>query len=63
MRVEEPMLSMVATRRRAESRSGANVPSARQAPLNSSRPAMSLRSFGSDLDGIGSDHGTQYDTH
>ena len=30
------MLSMVATRRRAESRSGARVPSARQAPLNSS---------------------------
>ena len=30
------MLSMVATRRRAERRSGARVPRARQAPLNSS---------------------------
>ena len=30
------MLSMVATRRSAESRSGARVPKARQAPLNSS---------------------------
>jgi hypothetical protein len=36
MRVEQPMLSTVATRRRAERRSGARVPKARQAPLSSS---------------------------
>ena len=41
IRVDEPMLSMVATRRSAESRSGASVPKARQAPLNSSIRAMS----------------------
>jgi hypothetical protein len=46
MRVEEPMLSIVATRRSAESRSGANVPSARHAPLNSSIPEMSIRMSG-----------------
>ena len=34
MRVEDPMLSMVATRRKALRRSGASVPKARQAPLN-----------------------------
>src|ERR1700688_3952712 len=43
-RVEEPILSMVATRRRAFSRSGAIVPSARQAPLNSSISERSSRS-------------------
>jgi hypothetical protein len=32
----EPMLSMVATRRKASKRSGASMPKARQAPLNSS---------------------------
>ena len=42
MRVEEPMLSMVATRRSADRRSGASVPKARQAPLNSSILAMRL---------------------
>jgi len=36
MRVEEPMLSMVATWRRAFNRSGASVPKERHAPLNSS---------------------------
>ena len=36
MRVEEPMLSIVAMRRRAFNRSSAKVPRARQAPLNSS---------------------------
>src|SRR5882672_1212608 len=46
MRVDDPMLSMVATRRRAESRSGASVPRARQAPLNSSIPAISERISG-----------------
>ena len=40
------MLSMVATRRSAESRSGASVPSARQAPLNSSISAMTARISG-----------------
>ena len=43
MRVDEPMLSMVATRRSALSRSGANVPNARHAPLNSSMRAISSR--------------------
>src|SRR5690606_29536149 len=43
IRVEEPMLSMVATRRNADSRSGASVPRARQAPLNSSMPAIRPR--------------------
>ena len=42
MRVEEPTLSMVATLRRAVSRSGARVPNALHAPLNSSIWAMSL---------------------
>ena len=46
MRVEEPMLSTVATRRRAESRSGAIRPMACQAPLNSSIDAISDRSAG-----------------
>lgn len=46
MRVDEPMLSMVATRRRADSRSGASVPRARQAPLNSSILAMRFRISG-----------------
>src|SRR5580692_6739749 len=36
MRVDDPMLSIVATRRSAFNRSGAIVPRARQAPLNSS---------------------------
>ena len=40
MRVDEPMLSMVAARRRAQSRSGASVSSARQAPFNSSIAAI-----------------------
>ena len=40
MRVDDPMLSIVATRRRADKRSGASVLSARQAPLNSSSSAM-----------------------
>lgn len=40
------MLSMVATRRRADSRSGASVPRARQAPLNSSILAMRLKISG-----------------
>ena len=35
-RVEEPMLSMVAIIRNAFKRSGASVPNARHAPLNSS---------------------------
>ena len=46
IRVDEPMLSMVVTRRRAYKRSGASVPSARQAPLNSSFVAVSLRISG-----------------
>lgn len=40
------MLSMVAKRRSAESRSVANVPKARHAPLNSSIPAISPRISG-----------------
>jgi len=40
------MLSMVATRRKAERRSGARVPKARQAPLNSSIRAIRLRISG-----------------
>src|ERR1700676_4248300 len=40
MRVDDPMLSIVATRRKADKRSGASVLSARQAPLNSSSSAM-----------------------
>src|ERR1700722_20607414 len=46
IRVDEPMLSIVATRRNAESRSGARVPSACHAPLNSSSPAMRFRISG-----------------
>jgi hypothetical protein len=46
MRVEDPMLSIVATRRKALSRSGASVPSARQAPLNSSISAIRERISG-----------------
>src|SRR3990167_6804230 len=46
MRVEEPMLSMVATRRRADRRSGASEPKARQTPLNSSILAMRFRISG-----------------
>ena len=41
IQVEEPMLSMVATRRRRESRSGAIRPMACQTPLNSSMSAIS----------------------
>jgi hypothetical protein len=44
--LEEPTDSMVATRRSAESRSGARLPNACQRPLNSSREAMSRRSAG-----------------
>ena len=40
------MLSMVAMCRRAESRSGAKVPSARHAPLNSSISAIRPRIYG-----------------
>jgi hypothetical protein len=40
IRGDEPMLSIVATRRNADSRSGARTPSARHAPLNSSTSAM-----------------------
>jgi len=46
MRVDEPMLSMVATRRRAESRSGASIPRARHAPLNSSIRAIRPKTSG-----------------
>lgn len=46
MRVDEPMLSIVATRRRAERRSGARVPRARYAPLNSSISATRFRRSG-----------------
>jgi hypothetical protein len=46
IRVEEPMLSIVATRRSAESRSGASVPNARHAPLNSSISAINARISG-----------------
>jgi len=44
--VDDPMLSMVATLRRADGRSGAKVPRARQAPLNSSSSAMKPRISG-----------------
>lgn len=40
------MLSMVATRRRAERRSGAKLPRARHAPLSSSISAMAERMAG-----------------
>jgi hypothetical protein len=46
IRVDEPILSMVATFRSAESRSGASVPNALHAPLNSSIWLMSLRISG-----------------
>lgn len=46
MRVEEPMLSMVATRRKAESCSGARVPRAFHVPLNSSISALRPRNSG-----------------
>ena len=41
--VHEPILSMPVKRRRADSRSGASVPKARHAPLNSSILAMRFR--------------------
>ncbi len=40
------MLSIVATRRSADSRSGARVPRARQAPLNSSISAIRAKVSG-----------------
>ncbi len=43
MRVDAPMLSMVATLRRADRCSEAKMPKARQAPLNSSSSAIGLR--------------------
>ena len=43
MRVDDPMLSIVATRRKALKRSGSKLPSARQAPLNSSISEISAR--------------------
>jgi hypothetical protein len=43
---DEPTLSMVATRRSAERRSGAKVPKACHAPLNSSSSAMRFRISG-----------------
>ena len=46
MRVDDPMLSIVATRRSADRRSGAKVPSARHAPLNSSISAIKERISG-----------------
>ena len=46
MRVDEATLSMVATRRNANSLSGAKDPSARHAPLNSSIWTMSARILG-----------------
>lgn len=46
MRVEEPMLSMVATRRNADKRSGAIAPRARHAPLNSSILAIRPKTSG-----------------
>jgi hypothetical protein len=36
LRVDEPMLSMAATRRNADKQSGVSVPKVRQTPLNSS---------------------------
>lgn len=42
--------------RRADSRSGASVPRARQAPLNSLILAMRFRISEGDLDGVGSQH-------
>ena len=53
MRVEEPMLSMVATRLRADSLSGASVPSARQAPLELVDLGDQPEDGGGDLDAIG----------
>ena len=46
IRVDEPMLSIVATRRMADRRSGASVPKARHAPLNSSILAIRFRISG-----------------
>jgi hypothetical protein len=46
MRVEDTIPSIVAMRRRALSRSGARMPSARQAPLNSSSSDRRARSWG-----------------
>lgn len=40
------MLSIVATCRNEERRSGASVPNVRHAPLNSSIPAMKFRNSG-----------------
>ena len=43
MRVDDPILSIVATRRSAFKRSGASVPSKRQAPLKSPTPEQRYR--------------------
>ena len=53
MRVAEPMLSIVAIRRSADSRSGAKVPGARHAPLNSVNAGDEAQDFGGDLEGVG----------
>ena len=45
IRVEDAALSMVAIRRRADRRSGAIRPMARHAPLNSSIPPISFKTF------------------
>ena len=56
MRVEDPILSIVAMRRRAFRRSGARMPSARQAPLNSSSSDRRGQKLGCNLEGVGVDH-------
>jgi hypothetical protein len=62
-KVDEPMLSMVATRSSAESQSGARVPSERQAPLELIDTRDEAQDFGAYLDGMGSDHGHRYYPH
>jgi hypothetical protein len=52
MRVDVPILSMAATRRKAERRCGASVPKARHAPLNSSIRGIQTQDLGCDLEGV-----------
>ena len=56
MRVDEPMLSMVATRNNADNRSGAKVPRARHAPFELVDAGDQTEHNGSDLDTGRPDH-------
>jgi hypothetical protein len=56
MRVDEPILSIVATRRKAESRSGANAPRACHTPLKLLKCGDEIQDSGVDLELDRADH-------